>query len=87
MTIDTSNTQYETLYNLEAGDTFIHEGKIYLVIKGSVYHCVSKNTETIYEDAMREVACVDLVFNEIKVFDKYTRVYPKQYKLVGREII
>lgn len=82
MIISNGSINYEVLYNLSAGDTFMYEGRIYLVVKGTVFNTRTESCGTVYTDAIKEVPCIDLVFNEIKVFDKYTRVYPCAYQLV-----
>lgn len=82
MIISNGSINYEVLYNLSAGDTFMYEGRIYLVVKGTVFNTRTESCGSVYTDAMTEVPCIDLVFNEIKVFDKYTRVYPRAYQLV-----
>lgn len=73
---------YEVLYNLNVGDTFVHEGKIFMMLKPSYFDNLTKEVGNILSDGMKQRAAVWLATGDIVIFDKYVNVYKKDFKLV-----
>ena len=76
------DTAYEVLYNVAAGETFIYEGKTYMMLNPSYCDNITKEIGNILSDGMRQRAAVWLSTGDIVIFDKYINVYKKDFKLV-----
>lgn len=72
--------KYDTLNNLVKGDTFITDGAIYMLISPSCYNSDSKQYYNIVSED--NVAAINLKSGDIKVFNRYTSVYIKDFKIV-----
>ncbi len=76
------DTAYEVLYNIAAGETFIHEGMTYMMLNPSYCDNITKEIGNILSDGMKQRAAVWLATGDIVIFDKYVNVYRKDFKLV-----
>lgn len=76
-----NDNSYEVLYNLNVGDTFVHEGKVFMMLKPSYFDNLTKEVGNILSDGMRQRAAVWLATGDIVIFDKYVNVYKRDYML------
>ena len=76
------DTAYEVLYNINPGETFIHEGMTYMMLCPSYCDNITKEIGNILSDGMKQRAAVWLATGDIVIFDKYVNVYRKDFKLV-----
>lgn len=79
------DTSREVLYNIAAGETFIHDGKIYMMLNPSYCDNITKQIGNILSDGMRQRAAVWLATGDITIFDKYVNVYKKDFRLTKND--
>lgn len=77
-----NDNSYEVLYNLNVGDTFVHEGKVFMLLKPSYFDNLTKEVGNILSDEMKQRAAVWLATGDIVIFDKYVNVYKRDYMLL-----
>ncbi|MBO5424064.1 MAG: hypothetical protein J6A25_00965 [Lachnospiraceae bacterium] len=78
----TNNNLYEVLYNLNPGETFVHEGLTYMMLSPSYCDNITKEIGNILSDGMKQRAAVWLSTGDIVIFDKYTHVYKKDFQVL-----
>jgi len=77
-----NDNSYEVLYNLNVGDTFVHEGKVFMLLKPSYFDNLTKEVGNILSDGMKQRVAVWLATGDIVIFDKYVNVYKRDYMLL-----
>ena len=69
--------KYEILYNLFPGETFIHQGRVYMM-------CQLSPDKALAVDETTERVVLELSNGFLQRIDKYTYVYPKDYEVRER---